>query len=115
MAKEKTFHIRDEDTQIPSDKITVRCYSKGGKAVDPSDKRGYAKKVFNETKGVKNYYVKVGRGTIYDPSGIYATKANPVEFSMKKVSEKTFNSYVKYLTTRKTRFLTSAERYMFDA
>jgi hypothetical protein len=59
---------------------------------------------------INNYYVKYGRGLIFDPYGMDMNKSNAYNFQFKKVDESIYNSYVDYLKTRREIFLTSARR-----
>ena len=54
----------------------------------------------------KTYYVKYGRGEIFDPYGIDREKIKRPYYSFKKVNNKIFDHYVSYLKTEKRIFLT---------
>ena len=98
----------------PQDSLTTVCYTIKGDVVPEDSKHVYAKKVTNDTTGNNAFFVKTGRGRLFDPWGTYANKINSFEFLLKRVSDAVFRNYVKYLDTRNGRFLISAERYMFD-
>jgi len=109
----------DEDTLKSFEKdlpkiTTTTCYTTKGDIVSEKSKLAYAKQVVNGKTGISTFFVKTGRGRLFDPWGTYASKANSIEFPLKKVSENVYRNYMTYLKTRNGRFLTTAERYMFD-
>ena len=55
-----------------------------------------------------NYYVKFGRGEIFDPYGIDKNKISTFQF--RKVSESVYKNYIEYLKSRREVFLTRARR-----
>ena len=61
------------------------------------------------------YYVRVGRGEIIDPFGIDRNlnrKTIQDQYKFKKVGEKAFNSFMKYLTTKNRIHFTTARRLL---
>lgn len=61
-----------------------------------------------------NYYIKCGRGMLFDPHGIDANKINSYNFQFKKVDKSIYDQYVQYLKTRRSMFLTYAQREFKD-
>jgi hypothetical protein len=59
---------------------------------------------------VSNYYVKHGRGELFDPYGMDMNKINAYNFQFKKVDKAIFDKYLEYLKTRREVFLTQARR-----
>ena len=61
------------------------------------------------------YYVRVGRGELIDPLGVDSTlsrKKIQDQYKFKKVGEKAFNSFMKYLTTKNRIHFTTARRLL---
>ena len=56
------------------------------------------------------YYIKHGRGQLFDPYGIDMNKTKAFDFQFKKVDEEIFKNYSKYLSTRREIYLISARR-----
>lgn len=56
------------------------------------------------------YYVKCGRGIIFDPYGMDMNKTNAYNFQFKKVDQLIFDKYIDYLRTRREVFLIQARR-----
>lgn len=56
------------------------------------------------------YYIKHGRGQLFDPYGMDMYKIKAFDFQFKKVDSEIFNSYCKYLSTRREVYLISARR-----
>lgn len=80
------------------------------------DKKCYAKQVDKEigTALSSTYYLKFGRGKIFDPWGTYAGKQRTGDWDWKKVSFSVWSRYMKYLASRNSRYLTHAERMIID-
>lgn len=57
-----------------------------------------------------NYYIKFGRGMLFDPYGMDMNKINAYNFNFKKVDQSIYSQYVQYLKTRRSLFLTHAQR-----
>jgi hypothetical protein len=87
-------------------------YDKAGKICN--EDKAVAKAVQIATEDGKDvtvtYHVKHGRGQLFDPYGIDMNKTNAFDFQFKKVDKDIFDSYTKYLTTRREYFLTTARR-----
>ena len=60
------------------------------------------------------YYLKFGRGKIFDPWGTYAGRQKTGDWDWKKVSYSVWSRYIRYLASRNTRHLTHAERMIID-
>jgi len=63
----------------------------------------------NESHSVV-YYIKHGRGQLFDPYGIDMNKAKAFDFQFKKADNEIFDNYSKYLSTRREVYLISARR-----
>jgi hypothetical protein len=63
-----------------------------------------------EDRIIVNYYVKHGRGMLFDPYGMDMNKLNAYNFQFKKVDNSVYSKYVQYLKTRRQLFLTHAQR-----
>lgn len=77
-----------------------------------NEKEAVAKIANVEDKKV--YYIKYGRGEIFDPWGIDRNKQNSFVFSLRKANEEIFNLYIEYLKTRREVFLTRARRLFIN-
>ncbi len=90
----------------------VFYYDKAGKICD--EDRAVSKAVQIPAEDGENvatsYYVKHGRGQVFDPYGIDMHKTNAYNFQFKKVDEEIFTNYSKYLSTRREIYLISARR-----
>jgi len=56
------------------------------------------------------YYIKYYRGELFDPYGIDERKIDALDIRYRKVDKYIFDSYVKYLNTRRTAYLSEARR-----
>jgi hypothetical protein len=92
--------------------LVTKYYDKSGKICEQD--RAVAKVVELPDEDNKNtvlsYYVKHGRGQVFDPYGIDMHKTNAYNFQFKKVDEEIFTNYNKYLSTRREIYLISARR-----
>ena len=96
----------------------------GAKEISPEDKLCYAKKTIIENPDGKTrnkYYVKVGvDGKIFNPWGMfsegtqgkYSKGRGKSEWSFSGVTKRCFEFYSKFLQSRNSAWLTSAEREM---
>ena len=91
-------------------------YTDGAKICDVEDIKCYAKRVQKERgEDVSSvYYLKFGRGRIFDPWGTYAGRETTRDWEWKRVAYSVWSRYIKYLATRNTRHLTHAERMIID-
>lgn len=62
----------------------------------------------------ETYYIKYGRGELFDPYGIDREKVKRPYYDFKKVKQKIFNYYMSYLKTEKRIYLTRAHRLMME-
>ena len=62
----------------------------------------------------KSYYVKVLRGSLFDPKGMDSNKIKSLLIKFSKVKKETFDFYVDYLKTKQVNSLTWAERSNID-
>jgi len=113
MVSKSATHEELQSIGIEPPKQTLVWYQdKAGKSCD--ENKAVAKTVEIPTedgKGViMTYHVKHGRGQLFDPYGIDMNKTNAYDFQFKKVDKDIFDNYVKYLTTRREYFLTTARR-----
>ena len=60
------------------------------------------------------YYIKYGRGDLFDPYGTDKNMHNRPYFNFKKVKENVYNYYIQYLTNTDRIFLTRARRSMME-
>jgi len=115
-------HENEElDFQAPNPVVTeVTYFTEGGNSVKKDSTKSYAKLVNKTNVGTEDntksvtYYVKFGRGRIFDPWGTYADRTRTGDWDWRKVSSVVFEQYCKYLKTRSTRHLTQAERMVID-
>lgn len=102
-----------EGLSIPEeDTVEVKFLDKTG--TEGSEKTGVAKIVTLHNKENDKitllYYVKHGRGELFDPYGMDMNKTNAYNFQFKKVDKSIFENYTHYLKTRREIFLTQARR-----
>jgi hypothetical protein len=115
-------HENEElDFQTPKPIVTETTYFTNGGNISKEDcSKCYAKKVnktnVESTNNAQSttYYVKFGRGRIFDPWGTYAGRETTGDWDWRRVSSSVFEQYYKYLKTRSTRHLTQAERMVID-
>jgi hypothetical protein len=103
------------DIELPNPASFLYFYYtiRGSETTEESPK-AYCKKVVNTQTNHNTYYIKFGRGVIFDPWGMYAGKERSRDFEFSKVSETVFNYYYKYLEGKNRSFLSLAERSMID-
>lgn len=91
----------------------VKFFGPSGKNVTEED-RVFAKLV-STSSGSVQYFLRVGRGELVDPYGADASisrgQLNSV-FSFRKVGEKTFSFFLKYLETKNRINFTNARRLL---
>jgi hypothetical protein len=76
------------------------------------EKIAVAKK--SKVENRQTFYIKHGRGEIYDPWGMDRNKSSSFIFSLRKVNEEIFNLYLEYLKTKREIFLTRARRLFIN-
>lgn len=62
----------------------------------------------------KTYYIKMLRGSLFDPEGMDSQKINTTLIKFSKVQKETFDFYIDYLETKQRNSLTWAERSNVD-
>ena len=75
----------------------------------------FAKKVAttSEDKVENRFYIRFGRGTIVNPN-LMDKRINDKVYQFRKVANKTFDLYRKYLLTKNLLFFTYARRALMD-
>ena len=103
----------------PADKKVVNFYGTKGEPVHERE-RHFAKSVltvYGHDQTSHHYYVRVGMGELIDPYGVNrtvsSTQLNSI-FNYRKVSQKTFDSYIKYLETQNRIHFTTARRLLLS-
>lgn len=76
----------------------------------PSDETKAVAKTSETPNGETVYYIKYRRGELFDPYGIDEMKINALDTKYRKVDKYIFDSYTKYLGTRRTAYLSEARR-----
>ena len=109
MARWEHEDVSNLDLPDP-DRITHTYY--GSDASETAEDSAFAKLANN--KGFKTYYIKYGRGDLFDPLGADKGKHNRPYFTFRKVEEKVFAYYMEYLSTLDRIFLTRARRALME-
>tara|TARA_Y100000310_G_scaffold314651_1_gene364236 strand:- start:144 stop:485 length:342 start_codon:yes stop_codon:yes gene_type:complete len=81
--------------EINEDHLTAYC-----KVVVRSD---------NDSAGAR-HYIKFDNGKMFDPWGINAGRERALNLEYRKVSEKSFELFTRYLKTRNSRYFLHSER-----
>lgn len=106
--------VRKNSSNEELEKIGVKLKQAVVKYLDkkglPSDETKAVAKTSETPSGDVVYYIKYRRGELFDPYGIDEMKINALDTKYRKVDEYIFNSYVKYLGTRRTAYLSEARR-----
>ena len=87
----------------------IHYYGKGGTLCE--EKLSFAKTVVTQSNGLESvkHYVRFTRGELVDPHSVdYNLKTQLATF--KKVNEKSFNQYIKYLETKNRLYFTRSRR-----
>lgn len=97
----------------PIEYIEAYYNDKGKECVD--DEKCFAKKVEKHSDQINaiSHYILCKMNIIIDPWGEDCSRRKIREMSFKKVTEVSFNAYLKYLKTRQQRFLTIARRKQY--
>ena len=106
--------LKDIGIEMPQENL-VAYYDKSGK--DCEEDRAVAKivQINNENNSiVTSYHVKHGRGQLFDPYGLDMNKTKAFDFQFRKVDKEIFESYSKYLQTRREIYLISARRLFIN-
>ena len=76
-------------------------------------------KAVKSSNGSTTYYIKYGRNELLDPhqtdSSYASSRRQSHMYKFKKVSEKTFQSYAKYLESKNRLYFTKARRFLMEA
>ena len=82
-----------------------------------SEDKAIAKTV-KSSNGSNTHYIKYGRNELLDPhqadSSYASTRRQSHMYKFKKVSEQTFQSYVKYLESKNRLYFTKARRFLME-
>jgi hypothetical protein len=108
-----------EDLNLPPQTTkSVTFYSRNGTPCE--EKQALAKSVistYDYGDVSKHFYIRYGRGELLDPfgvdSGTSVAKLSTM-YKFKKVSEKAFSNYLKYLETKNRIHFTSARRLIME-
>jgi hypothetical protein len=99
---------------IPEEDLVEVAYIDKTGYVDDDENKAVAKTVTLHNKENEKfthiYYVKHGRGELFDPYGMDMNKINAYNFQFKKVDKSIFENYIQYLRSRREIFLTQARR-----
>jgi hypothetical protein len=95
-------------TDVP--KNAIIAYTVKMTEVDKEDKKAYCKKAVKDNGKTASCFVKFYRGKMFDPWGMYSGREKVVDLEYRKVSEKAFNLYSKYLKTRNHKCFLQSER-----
>ena len=85
----------------------------GTNGVEVDTKDSIAKII--EEEDVKVYFIWFGRGDLFDPYGTERLHKNRPYYSFKKVTQTTFEYYLKYLANKNNLYLTRAKRSSMEA
>lgn len=101
------------DLNLPEPINITRVYlDKNGKEIE-DPQLAFAKISKSDDKNI--YYIKYGRGEIVDPHHIDANfKKNDSYYVFKKVTERAFASYEKFLKTKNRLHFTTARRLVME-
>lgn len=99
------LNLPDEEKEVH------RFINKQGNLTE-NEKEAVAKVVerYSDKKMTSTYFIKHGRGQLVDPYGMDGMHINKMEFKFRPVVKEVYDDYVKYLSTRREVFLTSARR-----
>ena len=87
-------------TDVP--KNAIIAYTAKMAEVDKEDKKAYCKKVVKDSGETASCFIKFYRGKMFDPWGMYSRREKVVDLEYRKVSEKAFSLYSKYLIITNT-------------
>lgn len=91
-------------------KMIIEYYGKNGAGLE-SPKLAFAKKVTTESQDTASvrHYVRFGRGELVDPHSVDNNLKTQLT-TFKKVNEKSFNQYMRYLETKNRLYFTRSRR-----
>jgi len=70
----------------------------------------YCKVVINDRSDAKRHYIKFDNGKMFDPWGMNSGRQRALDLEYRKVSEKSFELFTRYLKTRNSRYFLHSER-----
>ena len=107
MSKIEDDELRDIGIPDPVS-IDTEYLDKNGKQL-PGKKDSYA--YTSDAGGHKTYFIKYIRGELCDPHNVHLSSGlSKMLSTYKKVTENTYNNYVKFLQTKNTLYFTRARR-----
>ena len=98
----------DIEEFLTPDDTTYIFYDKDGNTIEEEVESSCA--YIATVKGKEGRYIKAIRGHLFDPFGMDSNKINSIYTKFCKVSDDTFDHYIKYLKTRQNNSFTWAER-----
>jgi hypothetical protein len=106
------------ELNLPEQNVRIRFLTVKGKKADESNALAKTVETLNgEDLFSKQFFIKYGRGEIIDPYSIdfgYSRRRLASMYKYKKVSEKTFTQYKKYLDTKNRLYFTKARRLIME-
>ena len=109
MARAENDDISHLNLPDVPEKITTFIGAKGEKV---QKKDAFVKVV--ENGEYTTYYIKYGRGDLFDPFGADKNMHSRPYFNFRKVKEEVYAYYLEYLTKRDRIFLTRARRSLME-
>lgn len=106
------------ELNLPKQNTRVLFFTVKGKKADESNALAKAVETLNgDDLFSKQFFIRYGRGEIIDPYSIdsgYSQRKLSGMYKYKKVSEKTFTQYEKYLDTKNRLYFTKARRLIME-
>lgn len=96
---------------VPGDaKVVIELYDKSGWVCENA-KTAFAKKTTTEAEERTSvrYYIRFSRGELVDPHSVDSSLKTDLS-DFKKVGEKSFNQYMRYLETKNRLYFTKSRR-----
>lgn len=103
------------DLNLPKpENITRTYFDKNGK-ITSHPESSVAKISESSDSDKKAYYVKYGRGELLDPHHIDSSmQIKRSYYTLKKVDQQIFDSYIKFLKTKNRLYFTKARRLLME-
>jgi hypothetical protein len=79
---------------------------------DQKNQKTYAKVVAKN--GLTSYYICIHRNNLYNPSSISESRERYQETQLKKVQKDVFDFYMMFLSTKKSIYMTKAQRLFLN-
>jgi hypothetical protein len=106
------------ELNLPEQNTRVCFFTVKGKRANESNALAKTVETLNgDNFFCKQFFIKYGRGEIIDPYSIdsgYSQRKLSGMYKYKKVSEKTFTQYEKYLDTKNRLYFTKARRLIME-